>query len=71
VLQLEVILERPDATWFRLGDGTEVHVYGLGTRTAASTLSRSEPTGAHGSISAAPTETFTRSSDQMIRARSR
>jgi hypothetical protein len=30
VLQLEVILERPDATWFQLGDGTEVHVYGLG-----------------------------------------
>jgi catechol 2,3-dioxygenase-like lactoylglutathione lyase family enzyme len=28
VLQLEVILERPGATWFRLGDGTEVHVYG-------------------------------------------
>ena len=28
VLRLEVILERPDATWFRLGDGTEVHVYG-------------------------------------------
>jgi len=30
VLQLEVILERPDATWFRLADGTEVHVYGPG-----------------------------------------
>lgn len=30
VLQLEVILEKPDATWFRLGDGTEVHVYGPG-----------------------------------------
>ena len=30
VLQLEVILERPGATWFRLGDGTEVHVYGPG-----------------------------------------
>jgi catechol 2,3-dioxygenase-like lactoylglutathione lyase family enzyme len=28
VLELEVILDRPDATWFRLGDGTEVHVYG-------------------------------------------
>ena len=28
VLQLEMILERPGATWFRLGDGTEVHVYG-------------------------------------------
>jgi catechol 2,3-dioxygenase-like lactoylglutathione lyase family enzyme len=28
VLGLEVILERPGATWFRLGDGTEVHVYG-------------------------------------------
>jgi hypothetical protein len=28
VLQLEVILERPGATWFRLGDGAEVHVYG-------------------------------------------
>lgn len=28
VLHLEVILERPGATWFRLGDGTEVHVYG-------------------------------------------
>ena len=28
VLRLEVILERPGATWFRLGDGTEVHVYG-------------------------------------------
>jgi catechol 2,3-dioxygenase-like lactoylglutathione lyase family enzyme len=30
VLQLEVILERPGATWFRLGDGAEVHVYGPG-----------------------------------------
>jgi catechol 2,3-dioxygenase-like lactoylglutathione lyase family enzyme len=30
VLGLEVILERPDATWFRLPDGTEVHVYGPG-----------------------------------------
>jgi len=28
VLQLEVILERPGATLFRLGDGAEVHVYG-------------------------------------------
>jgi catechol 2,3-dioxygenase-like lactoylglutathione lyase family enzyme len=28
VLQLEVILERPGATWFRLVDGAEVHVYG-------------------------------------------
>lgn len=28
VLRVEVILERPGATWFRLGDGTEVHVYG-------------------------------------------
>jgi catechol 2,3-dioxygenase-like lactoylglutathione lyase family enzyme len=28
VLHLEVILERPAATWFRLRDGTEVHVYG-------------------------------------------
>jgi catechol 2,3-dioxygenase-like lactoylglutathione lyase family enzyme len=28
VLGLEVILERPGATWFRLGDGAEVHVYG-------------------------------------------
>ncbi len=28
VLRLEVILERPEATWFRLQDGTEVHVYG-------------------------------------------
>jgi catechol 2,3-dioxygenase-like lactoylglutathione lyase family enzyme len=28
VLHLEVILERPGATWFRLQDGTEVHVYG-------------------------------------------
>lgn len=28
VLHLEVILERPGATWFRLPDGTEVHVYG-------------------------------------------
>lgn len=28
VLGLEVILDRPDATWFRLGDGAEVHVYG-------------------------------------------
>jgi catechol 2,3-dioxygenase-like lactoylglutathione lyase family enzyme len=28
VLQLEVILDRPGATWFRLGDGAEVHVYG-------------------------------------------
>lgn len=27
VLELEVILERPGATWFRLGDGAEVHVY--------------------------------------------
>jgi catechol 2,3-dioxygenase-like lactoylglutathione lyase family enzyme len=30
VLHLEVILERPGATWFRLQDGTEVHVYGSG-----------------------------------------
>lgn len=30
VLQLEVILERSDAMWFRLADGTEVHVYGPG-----------------------------------------
>lgn len=30
VLQLEVILDRPGATWFRLADGTEVHVYGPG-----------------------------------------
>jgi catechol 2,3-dioxygenase-like lactoylglutathione lyase family enzyme len=28
VLKLEVILQRPGATWFRLPDGTEVHVYG-------------------------------------------
>jgi glyoxylase I family protein len=28
VLRLEVILDRPGATWFRLADGTEVHVYG-------------------------------------------
>jgi catechol 2,3-dioxygenase-like lactoylglutathione lyase family enzyme len=28
VLGLEVILERPDATWFRLTDGAEIHVYG-------------------------------------------
>ena len=28
VLRLEVISERPEATWFRLPDGTEVHVYG-------------------------------------------
>jgi len=28
ILHLEVILERPGATWFRLLDGTEVHVYG-------------------------------------------
>jgi catechol 2,3-dioxygenase-like lactoylglutathione lyase family enzyme len=28
VLQLEVILDRPGVTWFRLADGTEVHVYG-------------------------------------------
>jgi len=27
VLQLEGILERPGATWFRLVDGAEVHVY--------------------------------------------
>jgi catechol 2,3-dioxygenase-like lactoylglutathione lyase family enzyme len=27
VLGLEVILERPGATWFRLADGTEAHVY--------------------------------------------
>jgi catechol 2,3-dioxygenase-like lactoylglutathione lyase family enzyme len=30
VLGLEVILDRPDATWFRLADGTQVHVYGPG-----------------------------------------
>lgn len=30
VLGLDVILDRPGATWFRLGDGTEVHVYGPG-----------------------------------------
>ena len=28
VLELEVILDRPGAMWFRLGDGAEVHVYG-------------------------------------------
>jgi catechol 2,3-dioxygenase-like lactoylglutathione lyase family enzyme len=28
VLQLEMILDRPGATWFRLEDDTEVHVYG-------------------------------------------
>jgi len=28
VLCLEVISDRPGATWFRLPDGTEVHVYG-------------------------------------------
>lgn len=28
VLRLDVVLERPGATWFRLADGTEVHVYG-------------------------------------------
>ena len=28
VLHLEVIRERPGATWFRLQDSTEVHVYG-------------------------------------------
>ncbi|MGO8958285.1 MAG: VOC family protein [Streptosporangiaceae bacterium] len=28
VLQLEVILDRPSTAWFRLADGTEVHVYG-------------------------------------------
>lgn len=28
VLQLEVILEQPGATWFRVGDGAGVHVYG-------------------------------------------
>lgn len=32
VLQLEVILERPGATWFRLADSTEVHVYGTDDR---------------------------------------
>ena len=30
VLHLEVIHERSDATWLRLGDGTQVHVYGAG-----------------------------------------
>jgi catechol 2,3-dioxygenase-like lactoylglutathione lyase family enzyme len=30
VLRLEVVLDRPGATWFRLADGTEVHVYGPG-----------------------------------------
>ena len=28
VLGLEAIHEGPAATWFRLGDGTQVHVYG-------------------------------------------
>jgi catechol 2,3-dioxygenase-like lactoylglutathione lyase family enzyme len=28
VLGLEVIREQPGATWFRMGDGTEAHVYG-------------------------------------------
>ena len=28
VLGLEVIHEAPGATWFRLADGTQVHVYG-------------------------------------------
>jgi catechol 2,3-dioxygenase-like lactoylglutathione lyase family enzyme len=28
VLHLEVIHERPGATWYRLPDGTRVHVYG-------------------------------------------
>jgi catechol 2,3-dioxygenase-like lactoylglutathione lyase family enzyme len=28
ILQLEVIHERPGATWFRMSDGTEAHVYG-------------------------------------------
>jgi catechol 2,3-dioxygenase-like lactoylglutathione lyase family enzyme len=28
VLRLEVILDRPGATWYRLADGAEVHVYG-------------------------------------------
>jgi catechol 2,3-dioxygenase-like lactoylglutathione lyase family enzyme len=28
VLGFEVINEQPSATWFRLADGTEVHVYG-------------------------------------------
>lgn len=30
VLHLELIHQRPDATWFKLGDGTQVHVYGTG-----------------------------------------
>jgi catechol 2,3-dioxygenase-like lactoylglutathione lyase family enzyme len=28
VLKLEVVREGPNATWFRLDDGTEAHVYG-------------------------------------------
>ena len=30
VLQLESILDRPDASWFKLADGTQFHVYGAG-----------------------------------------
>ena len=32
VLGLEVIHERPGATWFRMTDGTEAHVYGMDDR---------------------------------------
>jgi catechol 2,3-dioxygenase-like lactoylglutathione lyase family enzyme len=30
VLGLEVIREQPEATWMRMADGTQVHVYGPG-----------------------------------------
>ena len=77
VLHLEVILERPGATWFRLQDGTEVHVYGsadedheffgtapvVGLASSLSILSRNEPTAVLGSISARLMATSTRSSD--------
>ncbi len=29
VMELEIIREAPAAVWFRLGNGTELHVYGL------------------------------------------
>jgi len=100
VLQLEVILERPGATWFRLGDGTEVHVYGPGDEDhgffgSAPVIGFAVDSfgEVHAAMTAAgtefiypepqragerawqhfrgPTETSTKSSGQMIRARNR
>jgi hypothetical protein len=70
VLHLDVILERPGATWFRLQDAVDsfraAHAALPGLASSFSILSRNEPTAVLGSISARLMATSTRSSDPTI-----